>query len=295
MIRYFYGENTYTARAAIDELAATLSAKLAWLDREDLDQQSFSQRVGQGTTGLFGRQLLVVRDASRLPKAMQTDITRAAGGSGSEEVVIWDRQAPDKRAGLWRELQKNSRGFSHVAEPELINWLLSRARQAGVTLEAAAAISLIRRLGVDQWRLSSELDKLILTANPVTAAQVETAITVGNAETQIFSLLDALAGGKSQEALGQLQNLLQAGEDELYILSMLAYQFRTLLLIKSGLAADAGINPYVIRRQTANAKRFSLLQLQEMLTKILATDFSIKQGKIDPRTGVTMLILGFLS
>lgn len=292
MIHYFFGVNTYNAREAITKLAKEHNARITWLDREDLERQSLAQRVSQGAGGLFGRQLLVVRDVSRLPKTMQEEISRLTEVKTIGPLVVWDRTAPDKRAALWRSLKPYGKEFVPLPEPALRSWLLAEAKARGVSLEAESAALLITRLGPNQWRLGHELDKLSLLANPITAAHVSDAVPMGTVEAEVFTLLDALAANQGERALQQLENLLRSGEQELYILSMLAYQFRTLFLIRAGQAQAAGVHPYVIGKQAANAQRLSAKQVQDILAKILATDFAIKQGKIDPRTGLTMLVLG---
>jgi len=90
---------------------------------------------------------------------------------------------------------------------------------------------------------------------------------------------------------------------EFYIMSMLAYQFRVLLIIRAGL--DAGLNqqviaregklhPFVVQKNSQVAGQASLDFWRDALTKIMATDVAIKQGRIDARTGLLMLVNGFL-
>lgn len=294
MIHYFFGPNTYTARQAIADIAQQAQAHIVWLEPADLDAQSLSARLGQGASNLFGRQLLVVRDPSRLPRVTQEAISRLAPARPARPLILWDRGLPDKRSALWRALRPYARECSWLPQPALADWLAGEAKARSVVLEPAAGALLLTRLGADQWRLASELAKLSLLGSPITAAQVEAAVPVGTVETEVFALLDAVAGRQISLAGQQLARLLEAGENELYILSMLAYQFRTLFLIQSGQAGQAGLHPYVVGKHAANAKRFSAAQLHDALAKILATDFAIKQGKIDPRTGLTMLTLGLV-
>ena len=85
---------------------------------------------------------------------------------------------------------------------------------------------------------------------------------------------------------------------------MLAYQFRTLLAVKDGILAKqrefeivraAKLHPYVVQKSMPVARRWERNALLAALTRILATDFAIKQGKVEARTGLLLLVLGLVN
>ena len=101
----------------------------------------------------------------------------------------------------------------------------------------------------------------------------------------------------------QLDNLLATGASEFYVLAMLSYHFRSLFLIRAGLDAGlaapaisqrSGVHTYVVQKQQRFAAQCRRDVLLDNVTKILATDFAVKQGKADARTGLTMLLWSLL-
>lgn len=299
MVTYFYGPDTYAARQAIDEIAQREKATIRWVDREQLEVKNIADIVGQ-QTGFFGTDLTVVRDPAALPKGLQEDLATYISGVGSSVTwVAWDRVAPDKRSKLWRALAPYAKEWPAWTAPQLTSWLVQHALTLGGTLELSAAQMLVARLGDNRWRLTSELARLLLVANPVTVAAVEQEVAVTE-QSQIFTLLDALGRGEREQAVRSVQALLAAGNTEFYILSMLGYQWRTLMVIRSGLEerASAGtiarqgkLHPYVVEKNLPLVRPVSLAKWRDGLTRILATDFAIKQGRVDPRTGLLMLVL----
>lgn len=289
MVQYFYGEDSYAAREEIEALARKQKAQIEWLASDTLTPQEVTVRLAQGGDSLFGKKMLVVREASRLPAALQERLVALA----ATNLVAWDEGQPDRRSLVYRTWKDQAREFAAPTEVDLIAWLKEEAKQRGVGLEDAAGRAMVERLGRDRWRLLSELERLSLIHTEITLDTVKQAVDAQAEGGEVFELLAALVRGERQETIKQLEGLLESGESEFYVLSMLAYQFRMLYLVARG--KTRGLSPGVVRRSTAVARQRPATAWLDHLTRVVATDFAIKQGKTDPRTGVTMLVLGFMT
>lgn len=284
-VYYFTGEDTYAARQAIDQLAKEKKARVAWREAEELRRLPAQEWVEQGAS-LFGVTLTVLKDVQRLPASLQEQLVTVL-----TDGVAWERKNPDRRSRVWKQWGKQAQLFTYPSLSEMTTWLVAAAKKQGSGLAPAAAQRLIEHYGFDRWRLLTELEKLTVRNDTVELKDLEECL--GQTETSIFAALEALALGQAGSALAQFERLWEAGESELYVLTMLAYQFRVLAAIKTGDTAD--FKPFVIQKNEARARRWSREGAVAGLTKILATDFAIKQGKMDPRTGVTMLVLSLAS
>lgn len=286
-VYYFAGEDTYAARQALGVLANEQRATFYWREAEDLKQLSPMAWLGQGVS-LFGNTLTVFKDAQQLAASLQEQlITLLQERTTTSLVVVWERRVPDRRSRLWKQWGKQARLFSYLTERELIGWLITTAREQGSELQPVAAQQLVQQYGFNRWRLLRELEKLTVRKKTIVVGDLER--EGSQVEASIFAALELLALGQAARALQQFERLWEAGESELYILTMLAYQFRVLAAIKSGQTAE--FKPFVIQKNSARARRWTREAVTAALTKILATDFAIKQGKMDPRTGVTMLVV----
>lgn len=101
---------------------------------------------------------------------------------------------------------------------ELPRWVISRARELGLELEADGARALVAHVGERQQRLLRELEKLAMGAgaspqSPVAidAAELE-ALSAPSAERRIWSLADALLAGDAGAATRLYLALRQQGE-----------------------------------------------------------------------------------
>lgn len=299
MIHFFFGEDIYGARHAIDELAATLKARLQFLEKNELEEKSLLSRLQAGG-GLFGQVLFVVRDPSWLPASIQKDITDAREKSTAADCVLWERGAIDQRSVFFKTFKKEAHHFPYLSEEALLAWLGLKAKEYGSVIEPLAARIMIERLGMDRYQLEGELKKLTLMFSAIGAEQVKQAVPVGVAlHDDAFALTDALMRGQEKVVMNIIEKLLASGESELRLLALIAYQIRLLLLIKTGLkeklsseemASRFKVHPYPIKKNTPLAARYGNAQLLDMYVRIMATDFAIKQGKVDAKTGFIMLM-----
>lgn len=300
MVYYFYGEDTYAARQAIGELAREQGAAVRWADRSDFLEVSAAEVVARAGAGLFGRQLLVVRDAGALAPGVQQELMAALVAAGDDcTCVLWDRSG-GREVEVARASGVQRRQFQPLKAAELCAWVCSEATRRGGAIEPSAAREMVERAGPDRWRIASELDKLLLVTQHVRTAHVRARVDATGA-VGIFPVLEALARGDTQRAVRGVVERLTAGDSEFYLLSMLAYQFRTLYRIRCGIAAgrraadiarEHKLAAYAVQKNYPYARRFSVRALREALTRVLAADFAIRRGRVEARTGLVMLVLG---
>lgn len=106
-------------------------------------------------------------------------------------------------------------------------------------------------------------------------------------ETSIFPFLDML-GNRNQKAFVEFEkNYSQFGGQ--YILTMLAYFLRR-MVAKPKTSSD------FMKQKIENQKRnFSFVKIRQLYKEIIETDFKIKQGLIEEKLGVTLLIRKMLN
>lgn len=288
MIHYFYGEDTYQARQAIGELAAKKKAAICWLDKESFQAKGVADWLGQ-QTGLFGATLPVVRDLSRLAASTQTEIADYLEQHQSIEAVLWDRAKTRRLPPLPKGITKQQ--FASPSPSELSAWLVAAVQEHGGTINSAAASSLVERVGTNRYALLGIIEKMLLTTQVITTTEVDAeADSVQAAE--IFTTLTAILNHRPQQAIASVTTLLNQGHSELYVLSMLAWQFKILVQVKQGTTTK--LKPFVVKKSLPYVQAVSADQLLDTLTKLLATDWAIKQGKIEARTALMMTVLGLV-
>ncbi len=184
--------------------------------------------------------------------------------------------------------------FSPLPRSKVLAFLKKNAR---TEIDDSAAQLLVDFVGSDLWRLSMEMEKLSSYSSKITEESVRLLVRP-QVETNIFKTLDALSEGKKDVALSLIYEHLQEGDHPLYIISMIEYQLRNLLLVRSALdegvsdiAKHTGLHPFVARKSISQAKAFSWDRLKRIHFLLFDTDFKAKTGQIDPVNAIHVLFL----
>ncbi|OHA62817.1 MAG: DNA polymerase III subunit delta [Candidatus Wildermuthbacteria bacterium GWA2_46_15] len=193
--------------------------------------------------------------------------------------------------------------FKPLALPALRLWIRQEAKEQGTEIEDPAIDQLIAFFNNDLWSLSSEIKKLAsLKADRKIEISDIGLLSRAKIETNIFKTIDAVASGDKKNALKLINQHLEEGDSPTYLLAMVNYQFRNLLLIKDLLEKKNSLdvilkltrlNPFVARKGYFLSQKFTFKKLKIIYSQILDTDFKIKTGKISPRQGLELMISGF--
>jgi DNA polymerase-3 subunit delta len=173
-----------------------------------------------------------------------------------------------------------------------------------VELSSRAFSKLLAAVGTDDFdRLTNELEKLSLFAASRRRIVIEPEdvdqLVDSKASESIFKFLDFITQKNRKQAYFALNKLLACGQNELYILTMLQYQFRNFYLIKEfsnkkvseqEMAKELRIHPFVIKKSRMIIHKLSYQFLAKALFSLQDLETKIKRGKVEPRLGLLLLI-----
>lgn len=247
----------------------------------------------------------------------------------SKDVILfYEKKEILKTNPLFKFLKKYAKcqEFELLDEPRLKNWIKKEVEDEGAKIDEYALQLLINFVGNNLWQISNEIKKLVSYRAPrqrgeggkengalfdhknkKTIEEKDVKLLVKpKIETDIFETIDALSQRNRKKALHLLQKHLEKGDSPYYLFSMINFQFRNLLIMKPHelkgglygynalqvLAKKLGIHPYVARKAIQEAKKFSFDELKKIYRKIFQIDLDIKTGKVEPETGLDLLIAG---
>lgn len=293
MLLFLYGKETLLARRKLQEIIARYTGMhknpvhLRRLDCSNIEQATLQNELQ--THSLFrDRKLLILEHVFVSDLAVSFFLGKKRYLENSTDVIVFfEEQEPQKSHPLFRFLQKNAKAqeFSLLKGSALSRWILQEFRAYRVQIKPEAMAFLEEHVGSDLWRLSQEIQKVATFAKSrdsfVTRSDLDT-LVARNPEIPIFRFLDAVAKKNKPLALAELCRFLAKGESPLYLLSMLFWQFRNLLIVKdSPILQKSGLHPYVFRKCAEYSKLFTLQELQNMYKDLFQLDLLSKQGKRD--------------
>jgi len=314
MIIFLYGPDTYRSRQKLNEIVEHYKEihksglDLKFLDLEEKDFQDFKNEA-QIASMFSEKKLLVLKNAFEnfdLKKKFSAEIEKFAK---SEEVILLYEEEI-KKDNFFQTLKKFSeyQEFQLLDGERLKNWVKKEFRKYQAKIDSAVLEKLIEFVGNDLWQMANEIKKLVayktghnqITTVTKLCPEIEREdvelLVKSKIEIDIFKTIDAIAAKDKKRAIKLLKAHLEKGDSPLYLLSMINFQFRNLLIIKDLIEKNlspysfTNLHPYVIKKSISLLGKFSFSELKKIYQKIFEVDLDIKTGKIEPEMALDLLI-----
>jgi DNA polymerase III subunit delta len=309
-----HGDNTLEIEAAAREVRSRFSdVDITLYDGPAVPLAELSMACA--TVGLFDpERLVIVRGLHERLKASRKDgeleeLRRVLASVAPTTTLLLLSPDMDEKSQLpdmVREVSGEIRAFVTPKRADLPRWIARRAGEHGATIGRDAAELLAEMLGATPVMIDTELEKLATYVGgegPITVDVIEQLVGSVTQES-IFVLVDAVAGGDRATALRLLHGQLEASASSpidvaLYLIRMLARQFRFLLRIKVGLEAGESrtqliatlkLNRYFADRYFRQAGRLSRDRLISAFERLAALEHALKSGRADAATGLDLLV-----
>lgn len=198
------------------------------------------------------------------------------------------------------------RSFEPPPPERLPAWIAERAARRGGVFTPAAATALAAALApdgpADLRRVDGEVEKLLTYAldRAVEPDDVSRLVTPVDPEN-VYRLVEAIAERNGPAAASLLHTFLSAGEEPLSLLGKIARQFRQLAQARALLdsavppaehARALGVPPFIARKLTTQARRFSAPFLDAALKRLLEIDVGIKTGRTAGPLALDLFVAG---
>ena len=311
MVIFLYGPDTYRSRRKLNEIIEYYKKvhksglDLKYLDGENLNFGDFKNEIQQ--TSIFDEKKLIVLKNVFLNSEFKKEFLRNSKKylNSKEVILFYDGREIASTDPLFKFLKKygKSQEFKLLGGQGLKNWVKKEFLELKAEISPAALSQLINFVGNNSWQMSNEIKKLasFKLGRKIETKDVELLVKP-KIESDIFKTIDAVALKDGKQAISLIHNHLEKGDSPLYLFSMINFQFRNLLMIKSevineiqgpqvnDLGKRLGIHPFVVRKTLWQARKFTIEELKKIYQKIFQADLNIKTGKIDPETALDLFI-----
>lgn len=304
MILFFYGPNSFAARRKLQETVTRFKSNTGSdfsLEQFDGSKQNLSidEVIGAITTVPFlATNRLVVLEDVLVNKKLSESLLPVLNDVPKETVVLIFESKVDERTKLFKELKKLAKSvkFELLDEQQLNLWIRKSVQDMGGEIDAPSVKLLIDRVGNNQWRLWNEIQKLIAYNPKISEANI-VLLVEPTFENSIFDMVEAIARGQTAEAVRLYLGLRNQKAQPLYILSMIAWQIRNLLVVKAASLSsennigDAKISPFVVNKIRPLTTNIGLDDIENSYKSIQETDLKLKTTQANPDVEMQQLIL----
>ncbi len=251
----------------------------------------------------------------------------------SQNNIFFIEEKLDKRLTATKELLKNKavivKEFLLPHGKDFENWIAEELHRQGAAASAKAIALLAQKLGRDEtvetkfggkvvdrkeiytlWQAHNEIKKLLaLGEGTFDEVLIEESVSQ-QSEPDVLAIVNAIAEGKKQEAMTQLQEFISAGaaagekESIIHISALLSEQFRNVAMIQS--FQKSGAREQDILDSTGwksgrlfviskIANRFDQKKVLEALEKLSLLDEELKTGNTPPRVLLDLILVQLLA
>ncbi len=308
MIIFLYGDDSYRAKEKLNEIVAQYKAvkksalNLISVDVKETDFAGFYNHFK--ISAMFAQTKLVVVKNLFADKIFQEEFIKEIKKLQSlkDVIVIYEPEAPDQRLKLFKVLLKETKcqEFKLLDNKGIKTWAQKEVEKLGSKINNDALDLLVSYVGSDLWRLAGELQKLVSYKTGSTIQKMDVELLVKpNLQTDIFKTIDALAQKDIKLALTLLHKHLAGDDNPLYLLSMIAFQFKNLLMVKelsekglmyASIVKQSGLHPFVVKKSYFLCRQFSFEELKNIYRQIFQIDSDIKIGKVDAETALDLFV-----
>jgi len=325
MIIFLYGADTYRSSAQLSLLKKKFTSErsqsnlnISTLSVPGLKIEKFRQAIL--SSGLFSKKRMIIIE-NLFKKNATSSIDELIQGITD---IIKDIREDKKNILIFREEEIEEKGLSD-AQKELFTilkkekfypefrpltkgkvkiWIEKFIKQNGLTIENQALDYIIDALGNNLWAIKNELNKLIvgLLGNQIQLQDAKNLIKP-TAEQNIWNLIDAFGQKNKKLASQLLLEQIDAGMTTDYIISMLNYQYKIIIRMKSYVsgksgyisphqaAKDLSLHPFVCQKALQQQQNYELKELKKIYQQLLKIDILKKTRQINAEILLNLLIL----
>ncbi len=303
----FCGSEKYLMEEALKKVVALLVAPASRCFNYNLFQGPDTTAeavidVAQTVPMMARMRLVVVKDADKFKSAELERLGRYLKDPSPSTCLILTAEKVDMRKGIFQAMKEITVKFDPIYENQLPQWIRKEAESKGKRIAPEAVQYLVEVVGTDLLRVKSELEKAALFAGDsveIGLRDVE-AISTKSKLKSIFDLTDAVGSKNTGKAFKVLGELLDNGENGVYLLYMVTRQLRQICkvreLIDKGLESGAigkelNIPPFLQKGIVSQAKKFSREDFRDAFPRLLEADASLKSTGLTERLVLENLFL----
>lgn len=223
--------------------------------------------------------------------------------------LIFVEEEVDKRNKVYKALTASgyAANFDVQDEATLKKWVAGLLKKENKQITYEALDLLLDRTGTDMEAIYKEVEKLICYKyydEGITAEDVDILCSV-KLQNKIFDMVEAVANKNQKVALELYYDLLALKEAPMKILSLIARQFNSLLMVKElkqkgygekEIAEKTGLNAFFLKtKYIPQSTKFKTDYLKKALQQCLEADEAVKTGKMADQLSVELIIVGLSS
>ncbi len=292
------GKEEFLGARSVDEIRAVVRAhdpesELSEATASDLTLAALGELAAPS---LFSSvRCVVVRGFENLPEESVEGLLGYAADPADDVALVLVHGGGPKGSGVLTKLRKLPT-VTEVKSGEIKPWemsgfAVSEARRRGAALDKQAAEVLVVAVGHDLRSLAAAVDQLVsdFPGERIDEDKVGRYFG-GRAEVKNYEIADAMLAGDRALALQELRWSIESGTSEVYILSAVAAQLRSLANHVAG-NRDGAMPPWKLKNLNTQARGWTPPALARAIRAVAKADADLKGASSDASYTLERLVL----
>lgn len=216
-------------------------------------------------------------------------------------IFIGEFAKLDARKKIVKSMQKNCKVllYSKLDESSKLNFIRQELQKRNIQIDKQAFEELLKRLPCDIQTIKNEITKLDIYHEVITKQCVEELIT-RPLDEDVFDLVNAVVKQDLKSALYIWNDLCVLNKDAIYLIALLASQFRFLYQVKTlmmqgnaknDITSQLKAHPYRVQLSMQTCTYLELSYILNILAQLATLDQKLKSGQLDKKLGFELFLM----
>lgn len=272
---------------------------------EDITDSKALKEIAE-TLPFFAPYRLLVFDG-RLSgrKKLDENFVQYLETSPESTVMLFLEEKVDRRSAFYKTIKKRGLILPCVEQDNIFlqKFALRILKKEDKLISPSLMQELLQRTGTNMFRIETECRKLasyLGEEKEVTAESIELCLKK-LPEDRVFELIEAIGRGDRERLFRYYGDLLQLEESPTKIRLLIKSNVEKLLLVREKLTegrseremtGELSMEPWRVKKYTAEARHYTLEALRDFFHSLLRLEEEIRQGKIEDRLALEILLSG---
>lgn len=306
-IYLFYGQEDYLKKYYKNKLLEALVGNDMNFNRYEGKNISYKEVIDVAETLPFlDSYRLILIENSGLFDSANEEMYSYFGEIPESTIFLFVEDKVDKRGRLYKRVKEIGYPceMKQQGEAELTKWVLKSLKKEGKNITKNNMEMFLEKTGFDMEKISRELEKLLcytLGKDTIEKEDIEN-ICVPDIQGKIFDMIDAMGNHNQKRTLQLYYDLCAAKEPPMRILYMITRQFNLLLQVlqlgqqgysRTEIAQKMKVQSFIVGKCMSQSKNFSEERLKEALNESANIEEAYKNGKMNDKIGVELLLIAY--
>lgn len=216
-------------------------------------------------------------------------------------IFIGDFPKLDARKKIVKSMQKTCKVllYSKLDESSKLNFIRQEVQKRNLKIDKEAIHELEKRLPCDMQTIKNEITKLELYGEAIHLKCIQDLVT-RPLEEDVFALVNAVVKQDLKMAFHLWNDLCVLNKDAIYLIALLASQFRFLYQIKTlmmqgysknDITSELKAHPYRVQLSMQTCTSLELPYILGILAQLATLDQKLKSGQLDKKLGFELFLM----